>query len=147
MAINIFLGYPPENIKTWIINNCGSKENADNDLLCFSINNPDEESTISLKYFVDEEETDEPIKVSLLYSDNGAIDWKPWNGDPITLNSCKDGKVFIKANQPNDANFANYEEYINHTFIMTGKINASGNIQYLLTSDGKRTDIPNDCFF
>lgn len=51
MATNIFLGYPPENIKNWIIENYGSKEDPMLKVpLHFTVNNPAEETTVQLNY-------------------------------------------------------------------------------------------------
>jgi hypothetical protein len=46
MSTNIFLGYPPENIKQFIIENYGQKDSGP---LCFTANNPDENANVSLK--------------------------------------------------------------------------------------------------
>jgi hypothetical protein len=57
--------------------------------------------------------------------------------------------MYLRANpeHPNINGFGNESEDWRYTFNMTGSIAASGNIQYLLTSDGNRNDVPSSCYY
>ena len=57
--------------------------------------------------------------------------------------------MYLRADpeHPNIIGFGNESEDWRYTFNMTGSIAASGNIQYLLTSDGNRNDVPYSCYY
>jgi hypothetical protein len=74
--------------------------------------------------------------------------WYTWDGSSINLNTCEDFKLFLKAdpNNPNDKGFAYSDDGgMEHHFVINGSVAASGNIQYLLTSEGGNT-VPNNGF-
>lgn len=85
-----------------------------------------------------------PIGSNIKYSYDG-VNWNTWGANNnITLNDKE--YIYIKGNNPNglSKNSTNYLK-----FVMTGKIAASGNINYLLDEDNGSsiTTIPNDyCF-
>lgn len=61
----------------------------------------------------------------------------------------KDAKVFFKANGQNERISPPYTtggKSMFYTFVMKGKIAASGNIQYLLDETGSRADVPSYCY-
>ena len=61
----------------------------------------------------------------------------------------KDVKVFFKANGQNERISPPYitgGKSLYYTFVMKGKIAASGNIQYLLDETGSRADVPSWCY-
>ena len=89
------------------------------------------------------------ITASLQISKNGQNTWATWDGSSINLNSeCQNGKLYVKALNPNSNGF--YDEGVasNHKFVINnGKVAASGNIQYLIDPTGERTDVPAYCYY
>jgi hypothetical protein len=89
-----------------------------------------------------------PNAISLQYSTDGSnwVDYT-WSGDTsveITLTNVND-KVYFKAGTENSTIARNGDNY--YQFVMSGRISAGGNIQYLLKADGSRTDAPAYCYY
>ena len=164
MATNIFLGFPPENIKQFIIENYGQKDmtkvplhftaNEDNSsvsLVCYDNSANDYEgdftdSLCKLDYSMDG-------KTWQTYIDPDSEDETLHRGKVINLN--KDETVYFKATlgdvegNPNLNGFGYYNEDEGdvlkwHYFAMKGSIKADGNIQFLLENTGTKIDVPND---
>lgn len=86
--------------------------------------------------------------VSLQISKNEMKTWTPWDGSIVNLNSeCENGKLYVKALNPNTDGFFDFSFESAHTFIIKeGKVAASGNIQYLIDPTGERMVIPDYCY-
>ena len=155
MATNIFLGFPPENIKQFIIENYGQKDmtkvplhftaNEDGSsvsLVCFGY----DESNNYTGGFVDS-------YCEFEYSMTGKDDdWSDYTtGQVVPL--YQDETVYFRAKQGNvDGNPNLYGFYTNsgqysHYFVMKGSIKADGNIQFLLENTGTKMDVPEYCYY
>ena len=164
MATNIFLGFPPENIKQFIIENYGPKEDPMLKVpLHFTAN--EDSSSVSLVCWNDKMYDFIDSWCKLDYS----MDGKSWNtyidpdsedetlhrGKVINLN--KGETVYFKAilgnaeGNPNLDGFAYYDDEFGlikwHYFVMKGSIKADGNIQFLLENTGTKTDVPDFCYY
>ena len=162
MSTNIFLGYPPENIKNWIIENY---KPAEPDMLAtplhFTAN--EDNSSVSLicfDYLAYEITYDSYCKFE--YSMSGKDDdWETYKtGSIIPLN--KGETVYFRCpyekddplNQ-NKNGLCQYEDYgegyysINkhYFFKMEGSIKADGNIQFLLDKTGTMAEAPVYCYY
>ena len=167
MATNIYLGYPPENIKQWIIENHKPTTKL-TDPLCFTAINsdPDSESSIRLIALDDDSWEECPSWCSFIYSTDEMKTWNDYpDGETIYLSDCENKTVYIKAKyndndeeNPNAAGLTDYIYYNEsedpwysvskfHKFIMEGEIKASGNIQFLLDNTGSRTDVTPMCYY
>ena len=160
MSTSIFLGYPPENIKNWIINNY---KPAEPDMLAtplhFTAN--EDNSSVSLICY-DEIDTYDICDswCELEYSMTGKdSDWSDYTtGQVINLNKGK--TVYFRAKQgnvegnPNLNGFTQYDDWGDgyctllkyHFFKMEGSIKADGNIQFLLENTGTKMDVPGECY-
>ena len=139
---SIFLGEPPANIKQWIIEHYTPPTPPVAGPLCFTAEQ--DGSSVSLIGWDDGMYEQIDIFASLQYSTDNST-WQEWDGHVINLNAGQ--KVYIKALNPNTDGMAYYNEEYEfvtkyHKFIFEGKIEASGNIQYLLEDSGSRVDAP-----
>lgn len=68
--------------------------------------------------------------------------WTEWDYQMIPLT--KGQKVYVKALNDNPYGMVGLDEkgMKGHEFIFKGEVAASGNVQYLLSEDGSRTDVP-----
>lgn len=68
--------------------------------------------------------------------------WTEWDYQMIPLT--KGQKVYVKALNDNPHGMVGLDEkgMKGHEFIFKGKVAASGNVQYLLSEDGSRMDVP-----
>ncbi len=133
MATRIFLGEPSAKMKQWIIDDYNRKTP-----LCFTAT---KDSTVALVM------SDNSTIIASLQISYGNNVWETFNGlgwDGHVLEVKTGQKLFIKALNDNTNGFYNNDVY--HKFVLTGELAASGNIQYLLTTDGKRTDVPSYCY-
>jgi hypothetical protein len=159
MATNIFLGYPPENIKRFIIENYKSKENPMLKVpLHFTAN--EDNSSISLVCYNNDMNDFIDSWCKLDYSMDGTT-WQTYidpdsedeelhRGKDINLN--KDETVYFKATlgniegNPNLNGFSEDGSYY-HFFKMEGSIKADGNIQFLLENTGTIMEVPAYCYY
>jgi hypothetical protein len=151
---------PPENIKQFIIENYGPKEDPMLKVpLHFTAN--EDGSSVSLVCYDDDEIGDFIDSwCKLDYSMDGTT-WNTYidpdsedetlhRGKVINLN--KDETVYFRATlgkvdeNPNMNGFSNYGA-IWHYFVMKGSIKADGNIQFLLENTGTKMDIPDYCYW
>ena len=143
--MNIFLGEPPANIKQWIIEHYTPPTPPTSGPLCFTA----EQANSTVRF--DSMAEGVPITefypdMNLQYSTDGSnwtvmdLTQPPSN---FTLANVGD-KIYFKAVTENPNGFRNNGPACQ--WKMTGKISASGNIQYLLKSDGSRTDVPSNCY-
>lgn len=102
--------------------------------LCFTAE--EDGSTISMKNV-----GNAPKDVSLEYS----LDYRKWNsfvvGSTTVILDKKGKKVYFRAKEKNQALASHYISY--HSFVMTGKIAASGDIMSLLDKDIDPEEVPN----
>lgn len=107
-------------------------------------------SSVSFSRFTWKDLTQVPVTASLQISTDGQKSWTPWDGYVVDLDSCTDGKVFVKALNDNTDGFTtisgNSIAYF-HKFTFEGLVSCSGNVQYMLTSDGKRDDVPVEGYY
>lgn len=128
MATKIYLGYPPEHIKNWIIKT--SIEETKYPGVCFTAEEPN--STIKLT---------KPYTYNQSYQISyDGESWEDYRIDTIISLANVNDKVYFKAKTTN-------ETCNGSRFTMTGKIASSGNIQYLLDSTGERMDVPENCYY
>ena len=68
--------------------------------------------------------------------------WNEWDYQMIPLT--KGQKVYVKALNDNPYGMVGIDEkgQKGHEFIFKGEVSASGNVQYLLSKDGSRMDVP-----
>ena len=144
--MNIFLGNPPENIKQWIIEHYTPPTPSASGPLCFTA----EQANSTVRF--DSLAEGAPIAqfypdMNLQYSTDGS-NWTVMDltqpPSDFTLANVGD-KIYFKAVTENPDGFSNNGPACQ--WKMTGKIAASGNIQYLLKSDGSRTDVPSGCYY
>ena len=132
MATNIFLGYPPENIKQFIIDNYGPKEDP---MLKVPLHFVAEEpgATMSFSIYLGNCEI----------STTGKEDsWVPYNsGDTITLANVGD-KVYFRHNGNDECKLT----YPSHFIIRNGKIAAKGNITSLIDKTLQKMDVYTSCY-
>ena len=110
------------------------------DWLCFTAEQAN--STVRLDKVVS------PAEIYLECSADDGATWKNYGwsgttGSRYTLKNVGD-KVYFRAKTENSTIGTNSGWY---TFVMTGNIAASGNIQTLLKADGSRTDAPDNCYY
>jgi hypothetical protein len=157
MATQIYLGYPPENIKKWIIDNykpdmtkvplhfTANEDNSSVSLVCFDDWDMSDftDSWVKLDYSMDG-------KTWQTYIDPDSEDETLHRGKVINLN--KDETVYFRATlgdvegNPNLNGFVREEGMILHYFVMEGSIKADGNIQFLLENTGTKMDVPDYCY-
>ena len=130
--MNIFLGNPPENIRQWIIEHYTPPTPAAGPL-CFTAEQ--DGSSVSLVH--QDYGMPDPTPPNLQYSLNDTEHWTEYEINQI-IPLAKDAKVFFKANGQNERISASTTmgPPLIYTFVMEGKIAASGNIQYLLDDTG-----------
>jgi hypothetical protein len=164
MSTNIFLGYPPENIKQFIIKNYGqtdmtkvplhftaNEDNSSVSLVCYDENDMCDfiDAWCKLDYSMDGTTWN-------TYIDPDSDDEELRRGKVINLN--KGETVYFKATlgdvegNPNLNGFAYYNgDYESvtkwHYFTMKGSIKADGNIQFLLENSGTKMNVPNYCYY
>ena len=78
------------------------------------------------------------IRAHLQYSTNNMKTWNIWDGSKVYLDECENKKMYLRAD-PENPNTSMGSNGNFHHFNLIGSISASGNIQYLLTSDGSIT--------
>ena len=140
MSTNIFLGYPPENIKQFIIEHYGQTDMTKVPLT-FTAEEPN--ATFSLK------SNDGPA-VTLETSTTGEEgSWQPYTvGDEITLANVGDKVMFRNSSDGIQVMGTAFRKY--HKFdISQGKIAASGNIMFLMDKTGELKDLSgkNHCYY
>ena len=143
MATEIYLGYPPENIKKWIEKNykpafkltdplCFTAEEAGSTIKMSKHRSP---PTVYLETSPTGEEGSWSDFIVCTDDENGNL-----NNDGTTIILANVGdKVYFRAKQDNQQ-FAINDVRCNR-FHMTGKIAASGNINTLLKADGSILDL------
>lgn len=125
MAIKIYLGYPPENVKKWIEENYKPTFKL-TDPLCFTAEEP------NAKIIFNKGTEDNQIVIS-----TDKQNWSNYEyGTEITLVNIGD-KVYFKAAA--DVENGSFEGYGFN--ISSGKIAASGNLNTLLKADGSVLDL------
>ena len=132
MATEIYLGYPPENIKKWIEKNYKPAFKL-TDPLCFTA----EEAGSTIKMSKSSSAPTVYLETSYTGEEGSWSDFIV-GSTTITLANVGD-KVYFRAKQDN-WQFANVTFEANQ-FVMTGKIAASGNINTLLKADGSVLDL------
>ena len=138
MSTNIFLGFPPENIKNWIIAEAERKYQEQLVTpLTFIAEEPN--ATFSLK-------SNDGPDVTLETSPTGEEgSWTPYTvGDEITLTNVGDKVMF--RNSSDKINTISYDdgECYNYFDINSRKIAAFGNIIFLLDKTGNLRDLCQD---
>ena len=143
MSVQVFLGEPPAHIKQWIIEHYTPPTPVSGQL-CFTAEQ--DGSSVKLEY-QDDYGFSDPTPPNLQYSLNDAEHWTEYKINQI-IRLAKDAKVFFKANGQNERISAppTMGPPLIYTFVMEGKIAASGNIQYLLDDTGSRADVPSYCY-
>ena len=110
MATNIFLGYPPENIKNWIIENYKKPEEDYNGPLCFTAN--EDNSSVSLVCYDYWEGDYIDSWCEFQYSMTGKDDeWSDYTTSQV-INLNKDETVYFRATQGNVAGNPNLNGFI-----------------------------------
>lgn len=136
MATNIFLGYPPENIKQFIIENYGKQEEpVDMTKVPLTFTAEEAGAKFSLKSY------DGP-DVTLETSPTGEEgSWTPYEvGTEITLANVGDKIMF--RNSSDEIQVMSISDYEYNQFtIRSGKIAASGNIMFLMDKTGELIDL------
>ena len=137
MATNIFLGYPPENIKQFIIDNYSKPVDMTKVPLTFTA----EEPNVGIE--IHSSEDFYPDNIMLETSINNGSTWQPFVIDEtkIILNNVGDSVMFRNSsNTIQSMAEGGGERYT--TFILTGgKVAASGNIMFLLDKTGELRDL------
>ena len=161
MATNIFLGYPPENIKQFIIDNYGPKEDP---MLKVPLHFTAEQdgSSVSLVCYDYIDGVFINSWCEFEYSMTGKDDdWSEYTtGQVVPLNEGE--TVYFRCpyekddplNQNKDG-LCKYEDYGDgcceiykyHFFKMEGSIKADGNIQFLLDKTGTMMEAPAYCYY
>ena len=133
MATNIFLGFPPENIKQFIIENYGKPVDMTKVPLTFTAEEAG--AKLSLK-------SSNGPTVTLETSPTGKEgSWQPYNiGDEITLANVGDKIMFRNSSDQIQVMGTIYNKY-NYFEIKSGKIAASGNIMFLIDKTGELRDL------
>ena len=151
MATEIYLGYPPENIKKWIKEHykpafkltdplCFTAEEAGSTIKMSKHRSP---PTVYLETSYTGEEGSWSDFIVCTEDENGNS-----NNDGTTIILANVGdKVYFRAKQDNQQFAIDGNKY--NKFVMTGKIAASGNINTLLKADGSVLDLTgrNYCYF
>ena len=124
MSVQVFLGEPPANIKKWIIEHYAPPTPAAGPL-CFTAEQ--DGSSVSLVH--QDYGVPDPTPPNLQYSLNDTEHWTEYEINQI-IPLAKDAKVFFKANGQNERISAppGMGPPMTYTFVMEGKIAASGNI-------------------
>ena len=143
MATEIYLGYPPENIKKWIKEHykpafkltdplCFTAEEAGSTIKMSKHRSP---PTVYLETSYTGEEGSWSDFIVCTEDENGNS-----NNDGTTIILANVGdKVYFRAKQDNQQFAIDGNKY--NKFVMTGKIAASGNINTLLKADGSVLDL------
>jgi hypothetical protein len=139
MATQIFLGNPPENIKQFIIDNYGPKEDP---MLKTPLHFVAEDAGATIK--LDAEESPDGICTFETSPTGEEGSWTPYTSySTITLTNVGD-KIYFRAGE-NGIN-ANGLGYTVKFIIKNGKIAANGNITSLIDKTMLRLDAPQRCF-
>ena len=126
---NIFLGYPPENIKQWIIDDYNRKQEEKLKIpLCFEA--VDAGATVALKC------NGSKLKTATFQTSTDRQTWSDYTyGTNITLANAGD-KVYFKAKADNTSIARNSSNYLQFTTTQpTKKVNVSGNVMSLLAPE------------
>ena len=134
MATEIYLGYPPENIKKWIK---AEAERKYQEMLKTPLTFTAEEAGSTIKMSKSSSAPTVYLETSYTGEEGSWSDFIV-GSTTITLANVGD-KVYFRAKQDN-WQFANVTFEANQ-FVMTGKIAASGNINTLLKADGSVLDL------
>ena len=135
---NIFLGYPPENVKQWIIDHSGPDLTIP---LCFEA--VDAGATIALKC------NGNKLKTATFQSSTDGQNWSDYTyRTNITLANAGD-KVYFKAKDDNTSIKRNYSDYLQFTTAQpTKKVKVSGNVMSLLAPEfGQMKSVRSYCFY
>ena len=135
MATNIFLGYPPENIKNWIIENYGPKEDP---MLKVPLHFVAEEPDVILKFNIDEGE----YEYSFTNEDNTWLKYE--NSTPITLENVGDKVYFRASNDKGNINGSLDSYFETQPYNKIVKISAHGNIMSLIDKTMTAVHVPTD---
>lgn len=149
MSTEIYLGYPPENIKKWIKENYNSKKNVP---LHFTANEPNSSVSLMVLDYNTDEQCDSWCE--FVYSTDEMKTWNDYDGHIIYLDNCENKTMYIQAkygdteDNPNRNGLTNYIYDANkyHQFVMESSIKAGGNIQFLLDNTGSRMDVTPYCY-
>ena len=129
MATEIYLGYPPENIKQWIIADYNRKQEEKLKIpLCFEA--VDAGATIALKC------NGNNLKTATFQTSTDGQNWTDYTyATSITLANAGD-KVYFKAKDDNTSIKRNYSNYLQFTTTQESKkVNASRNVTSLLAPE------------
>ena len=153
MATEIYLGYPPENIKKWIK---AEAERKYQEMLKTPLTFTAEEAGSTIKMVKYDLAPNVYLETSYTGEEGSWSDFIVCTNDEngnsnndgtvITLANVGD-KVYFRAKQDNQQFAIDGNKY--NKFVMTGKIAASGNINTLLKADGSVLDLTgrNYCYF
>ena len=122
---NIFLGYPPENVKQWIIDHSGPDLSIP---LCFEA--VDAGATVALNC------NGNNLKTATFQTSTDGQNWSDYTyATSITLANAGD-KVYFKAKADNSGIVRNSSNYLQFTTTQaTKKVNVSGNVMSLLAPE------------
>ena len=122
---NIFLGYPPENVKQWIIDHSGPDLSIP---LCFEA--VDAGATVALKC------NGSNLKTATFQTSTDGQNWSDYTyATSITLANAGD-KVYFKAKADNSGIVRNSSNYLQFTTTQAAKkVNVSGNVMSLLAPE------------
>lgn len=146
MAVEVYLGNPPQHVIDWIRNHSQPSE-LDTPLY---FEGQEAGATVAMIAWNDSaEEPEEHLQCNLECSTDGMSTWSTYNGKTIQLDNCTEKRVYFRApvGQPNTYGFYNQENYIINGFKLEKTVKAGGNIQFLLESTGTRTDVPAYAFY
>ena len=126
---NIFLGYPPENVKQWIIDDYNRKQEEKLKIpLCFEA--VDAGATIALKFNGDK------LRTATFQTSTDGQSWSDYTyATNITLANAGD-KIYFKAKADNTSIVRNSSNYLQFTTTQdTKKVKVSGNVMSLLAPE------------
>ena len=126
---NIFLGYPPENVKQWIIDDYNCKQEEKLKIpLCFEA--VDAGAAIALK------RNGNNLKTATFQTSTDGQSWSDYTyGTNITLANAGN-KVYFKAKDDNTSIVRNYSNYLQFTTAQSTKnVKVSGNVMSLLAPE------------
>ena len=123
--MNIYLGYPPENVKQWIIDHSGPDLSIP---LCFEA--VDAGAAIALK------RNGNNLKTATFQTSTDGQNWSDYTyATNITLANAG-GKVYFKAKDDNTSIVRNYSNYLQFTTTQSSKkVKVSGNVMSLLAPE------------
>ena len=127
--MNIFLGYPPENVKQWMIDDYNHKQEEKLKIpLCFEA--VDAGATIALKC------NGNNLKTATFQTSTDGQNWTDYTyATSITLANAGD-RVYFKAKDDNASIVRAYNNYLQFTTTQAAKkVNVSGNVMSLLAPE------------